>query len=60
MAKKSKDAQKSSHSMVDLGEDRKNKIARFRGKMESNGRGRLTLPMAINMLLDKALELEQI
>lgn len=58
MNRKSKKGNSRSTSTIDLGRDRKEKIDLFRAKMQLKGVKISTIDVAVNMLVDKALELE--
>ncbi len=60
MAKKPKSAHVRSTTTVDLGKVRKERIARFRAKKQLEGTPIPNLELAVNQLLDRALELEQV
>lgn len=58
MATKSKKASGSSKSNIDLGKERKRRISDFRAKKHLDGVIIPNLDQAVNMLVDKALDLE--
>ena len=58
MAKDSKRGDQSSRSVIDFGKERKKKIADFRAKRQLADKPIPTLEEAVNILVDKALELE--
>ncbi len=58
MAKNPKKPQLIATHSVTLGQERSNKINRFRAKLEMAGEPRPTIAEAVNILVDKALELE--
>lgn len=60
MTKKLKITPTKSHSMVNLGEARKARIARFRAKKAYEGEAIANNPEAINHLVDRALDIEGI
>jgi hypothetical protein len=60
MGKTSKTEQKRGLSQINLGEERKSRIRKFRAKMEMKGTTISSIDDAVNTLLDKALELERV
>lgn len=60
MGKKSQKAGSSSLIQFDPGTERKNRIANWRAKMQLEGTRIRNYDMAINSLLDKALDLEKV
>ncbi len=58
MAKISKSPTQRSTATIDLGRERKNKIALFRAKRLQQGETIPSLEKAVNILLDKSLEVE--
>lgn len=60
MTKKPKNAVAKLAHNVPLGPERHEKIRRFCARIESAGGKRPTIPDAVNLLVDKGLELEQV
>lgn len=60
MKSKSKTAQKPAQHTIRLGEERRERIERFRAIKRVNGIKISTIDEAVNLLVDKALDLESI
>lgn len=58
MGKKSKKASDRSTAYIDLGRDRKNRIAAFRAKKTLQGQNITSIEEAVNLLVDAGLEAE--
>lgn len=60
MAKKVKQEERPAAHTIRLGGDRKDRIENYRAKKQLEGTPVPNLELAVNQLLDKALELEQV
>jgi hypothetical protein len=60
MLKTTKKRDSRSTSTIDLGKERKKRIKRFRSLQDPEGTRFSTIDDAVNTLIDKALELEQV